>query len=93
MNRAVRQEQALMNAAEAQRFVEDPQFKQAVANAEAAIYWKWRTSKPEDQAEREALYHEQQALNRIQKQLTKPMAEATFARAERDRDNFQANLE
>lgn len=92
MSNAIQQEEALIRAAEAKRFRDDPQFRQAVANAEADIYWRWRTSDPTDVAGREALFAEQLALTRIQKQLTRPETEATFAREAQKQNNFRANL-
>jgi|TARA_R110000751_G_scaffold300438_1_gene412142 hypothetical protein len=86
-------ERATLAGHEAERFMQNPQFVQAVEDIESDLYTQWRKSGPDDTKLREELWWSQYALDVLQKRLRKPIDEGTIAEQEQKQDNFQQRLD
>lgn len=78
---------------QADRFLDDPQFVQAVEDAKTSIFNAWVHSQPLQVAERESLWMQWHNLELLVNLLRKPISEATLAAKELNQNNYQHRME
>ncbi len=93
MNEEFVLEQKINAGFEALRFLQEPQFLQAVEYMESSLYTAWRQSLVGEHEKRELIWHQQHALDELRKTLTFPVDEGTFAAAEKSQADYSRRLE
>ncbi len=92
MSDRIEREGRILAGFEAKRFLDDPQYKQAVEGIEQRLFVRWRLTAADDSVLREQIWQQWHALDELQRALTEPINEGTLAEAERDQDKFQEQL-
>lgn len=93
MNDEFELDQRINAGFDALRFMQEPQFVQAVEHIESTLYTAWRRSAPGEHVKREQIWQQQRALDELQKTLTFPVDEGTFAAAEKSQAEYARRLE